>query len=66
MLLAFISKHCPALYKPHIGQLLKAVGNETDPTFVEVCLQALSALIKWDPKLAAWDKLVNPETSWRN
>lgn len=56
LLLGFVSKHCPALYKPHVGELTKAIADEKNPSLVEVCLQALSAVVKWDDKLAPSDK----------
>jgi sister chromatid cohesion protein PDS5 len=56
LLLGFVSKHCPALYKSHVGELTKAIADEKNPTLVEVCLQAFSALVKWDDKLAPNDK----------
>jgi sister chromatid cohesion protein PDS5 len=58
ILLSFVSKHCPALYKTHIGELTKAIADEKNPRLVEVCLQALSSVVKWDDKLAPSDKSV--------
>lgn len=55
-LLAFTSKHCPSLYKPHVGELIKGIAAEDNGRLVEVCLQAFSSLVKWDPKVATWDK----------
>lgn len=54
--LVYISKHCPALYKPHVPELTKAIADEKNPRLVEVCLQALAAVVKWDEKLAPTDK----------
>jgi sister-chromatid-cohesion protein PDS5 len=56
ILLSFTSKHCPALYKPHIGELTKAIADEKNPRLVEICLQALSSAVKWDSQLASNDK----------
>lgn len=56
ILLSFTSKHCPALYKAHVGELTKAIADEKNPRLVEVCLQALSAVVRWDGKLASSDK----------
>jgi hypothetical protein len=58
MLLTYISKHCPAMHKSHISELTKGIANERRPTLVEVSLQALSAVVRWDDKLAPSDKLV--------
>ncbi|TCD68846.1 hypothetical protein EIP91_009560 [Steccherinum ochraceum] len=54
--LTFISKHLPALYKLHIGELTKAIADERNPKLVEIALQALSATAVWDSKLAPTDK----------
>ena len=54
--LVFISKHLPALYKLHVGELSKAIAHEGNPTLVEVSLQALAAVSQWDQKLAPSDK----------
>ncbi|KAJ7096724.1 armadillo-type protein [Mycena belliarum] len=55
-LLRFISKHLPALYKSHVGELVKGVADEKHPLVVEVSLQALAALARWDEKVVAIDK----------
>ncbi len=54
--LSYISKHCPALYKLHVGELSKAIADEKNIALVEVCLQAYSAIAQWDEKLAPSDK----------
>lgn len=54
--LTAMSKHCPALYKPHITELTKAIADEKNPRLVEVSLQALAAVAEWDEKLAPTDK----------
>ena len=51
-----ISKHCPALYKAHIGEMTKAIADERNARLVEVCLYALAAVATWDKKLAPSDK----------
>lgn len=56
ILLSFVSKHNPALYKAHVGELTKAIADEKHPRLVEVCLQALSAVAKWDESLSPSDK----------
>jgi hypothetical protein len=58
VLLTYISKHCPAMYKSHISELTKGIADERRPTLVEVSLQALSAVVRWDDKLVPSDKLV--------
>ena len=51
-LLAFVSKHSPSLYKPHISELCKGLTDEKNQATVEVCLQALSAVARLDEELA--------------
>jgi sister chromatid cohesion protein PDS5 len=58
ILLSFVSKHCPVLYKTHVGELTKAIADEKNPRLVEVCLQALSSVVQSDDKLAPSDKSV--------
>lgn len=55
-LLTFTSKHYPAVYKSHVGELTKAIADEKNPRLVEVSLQALSAVVGWDNKLAPSDR----------
>ncbi|KAJ7145311.1 armadillo-type protein [Mycena crocata] len=55
-LLTFVSKHNPALYKSHFGELVKGVADEKHPQLVEVSLQALAAIVRWDEKVVPTDK----------
>jgi sister-chromatid-cohesion protein PDS5 len=57
-LLTAVSKHSPALYQSHMGELTKALADEKKSTLVEVAIQALANVIRWDPKLAMTDKFV--------
>ncbi|KAF8634850.1 hypothetical protein AX17_004098 [Amanita inopinata Kibby_2008] len=59
MLLSFVSKHCPSLFKSHISELCKGLADEKNKAVVEVCLQALSAVVRWDEKLAPSDARTN-------
>ncbi|KAG6864378.1 hypothetical protein C0991_010047 [Blastosporella zonata] len=43
-LLTFVSKHSPALYKSHIGELTKAIADEKNVGLVETCLRALAGV----------------------
>ncbi|OSD08806.1 hypothetical protein PYCCODRAFT_1380708 [Trametes coccinea BRFM310] len=54
--LTYVSKHCPALYKAHIGEFSKAIADEKNARLVEVCLHALASAAAWDAKLAPADK----------
>ncbi|KAI0777199.1 hypothetical protein BD413DRAFT_514292 [Trametes elegans] len=54
--LTYVSKHCPALYKAHVGEFSKAIADERNSRLVEVCLHALAAAAGWDAKLAPSDK----------
>jgi sister-chromatid-cohesion protein PDS5 len=56
ILLHFVSKHCAAVYKSHIGELTQAIADEGNPTLVEVCLNALASVLKWDDMLAPTDR----------
>ena len=58
MWMTFVAKHCPALYKAHIGEISKAVADEKNTRLVEVCLHGLAAAARWDPKSAPTDKCV--------
>ncbi|KAH9985602.1 armadillo-type protein [Russula vinacea] len=55
-ILTSISKHCPIIYKAHVGALTKAIAEEKNARLVGVCLQALSALAKCDNELVPGDK----------
>ncbi|KAG6901443.1 hypothetical protein C0995_011956 [Termitomyces sp. Mi166 len=57
ILLKFVSKHSPALYKSHIGELTKAIADEKNASAVEACLHALAGVLRWDPKLAPTDNV---------
>jgi len=58
ILLTYVSKHCPSIYKPHVGELTKGIANEGNATLVETCLKAVGAVLKLDDKLAPTDRLV--------
>ncbi|KAI0280430.1 armadillo-type protein [Russula aff. rugulosa BPL654] len=58
-ILVSISKHCPIIYKAHVGALIKAIADEKNARLVGVCLQALSALAKCDDELVPRDKRTN-------
>ncbi|KAF8582552.1 ARM repeat-containing protein [Ramaria rubella] len=45
--LSYISKHCPAIHKPHVGEFAKALADEKNVRLGEVALQALAAA-QWD------------------
>src|SRR5580692_8761201 len=44
VILTSISKHCPIIYKAHVGALIKAIADEKNTRLVGVCTQALAAL----------------------
>ncbi|KAF8624977.1 hypothetical protein AX15_005612 [Amanita polypyramis BW_CC] len=54
-LLTYVSKHSPSLYKSHISELGKGLAEEKNGVMVEVCLQALSAVARFDENLAPND-----------
>jgi sister-chromatid-cohesion protein PDS5 len=61
-LLTFTAKHCPALFQPHVSELAKALADEKNPELVEVSLQALAAVAKWDAALSPTDKWVTGDS----
>jgi sister-chromatid-cohesion protein PDS5 len=56
IILTSISKHCPILYKAHVGALTKAIADEKNARLIRVCLQALAALAKCDGEFLPGDK----------
>ena len=58
MWLKYVSKHCPALYKLHVGELAKGITDERNERLVEVCLQAYSVVARSDPKFVPNDRCV--------
>ncbi|KZT61710.1 cohesin-associated protein Pds5 [Calocera cornea HHB12733] len=56
MLLSKVSKFNPALLKPHVGELAKALAGEASEALAEVSLQALSSVFVDDPALAPSDR----------
>ncbi|KAL0958138.1 hypothetical protein HGRIS_000306 [Hohenbuehelia grisea] len=56
VLLTHVAKHCPALFKPHVGELSKVIASEKGAPLVEAGLQALAAVVRWDEKLNSGDK----------
>ncbi|KAF9482670.1 hypothetical protein BDN70DRAFT_399452 [Pholiota conissans] len=68
-LMVEISKHAPALYKPHIGELCKVIAGsdekgkgkgKEDTKAVESALMALANVVKWNEKLGSTiDKKTN-------
>ncbi|KAF9559464.1 hypothetical protein CPC08DRAFT_763333 [Agrocybe pediades] len=59
-ILALVSKYAPALYKSRIGELSKAIADESKGALVEAALMALANVIKWDEKLSTTlDKKAN-------
>ena len=60
-LLTTIAKQAPAVFRPHVGELLKAIADEKNPRLAEVCLQALAAVSKVEQDVAPTDKYVSPQ-----
>lgn len=55
-LLDHASKHCPAIYIPHVVELSKALGESQHPRLIEIALRALESVIRHDHTLAPTDK----------
>lgn len=58
-LLKVVCKQSPGLLRPHITEFLKALAEEPNPAFTEVCLHALSAVTQSDKDVAPFDKYVS-------
>ncbi|KAF8907524.1 armadillo-type protein [Mucidula mucida] len=57
VLLRYVSKHLPALFKAHQNLLTAAIASEEQNLLTATCLRALSCLIRYDSELASDDKL---------
>lgn len=56
IILTCISKYCPAMFRPHVPELVKSIADERHNQLVEVSLHALSALLQRDPSVAPTEK----------
>jgi hypothetical protein len=57
-ILSNVSRHCPALHKPHVAELVKAIADERNLRLVNMSLHALSSLAQWNKTLTPTDKSV--------
>ncbi|KAG9013484.1 hypothetical protein FRB94_002559 [Tulasnella sp. JGI-2019a] len=55
-LLDHASKHCPAIYKSHVVELTKALGDSQHPRLLVVALRALASVVRHDHSLAPTDR----------
>ncbi|KAH7345730.1 cohesin-associated protein Pds5 [Rhizoctonia solani] len=51
-----MSKFNPAVYSPHVAELIKALADEKHPRLVQYCTQALAAIVSLDNSLAPTEK----------
>ncbi|CAE6417041.1 unnamed protein product [Rhizoctonia solani] len=51
-----MSKFNPAVYAPHVAELVKALADEKHPRLVQYCTQALAAIVSLDSSLAPTEK----------
>ncbi|CAE6540975.1 unnamed protein product [Rhizoctonia solani] len=51
-----MSKFNPAVYAPHVAELVKALAGEKHPRLVQYCTQALAAIVSLDSSLAPTEK----------
>ncbi|CAE6505628.1 unnamed protein product [Rhizoctonia solani] len=51
-----MSKFNPAVYSPHVAELIKALADEKHPRLVQYCTQALAAIVSLDDSLAPTEK----------
>ncbi|EJD05552.1 uncharacterized protein FOMMEDRAFT_132048 [Fomitiporia mediterranea MF3/22] len=55
-LLTTISKFRPVVYRALVSELGKAIADDKNQTLVEVCLQALAAVSRYDPDITPNDR----------
>lgn len=55
-ILVALSKQCPAVFKMHVAEFSRALAEEANVPLVEVSLQALAAVARWDSSCAPTDK----------
>jgi sister-chromatid-cohesion protein PDS5 len=53
-----MSKFNPAVYSPHVAELVKALADEKHPRLVQCCTQALAGVVRLDNSLAPTEKYV--------
>ncbi|CAE6427478.1 unnamed protein product [Rhizoctonia solani] len=51
-----MSKFNPAVYSPHVAELVKALADEKHPRLVQCCTQALAGAVRLDNSLAPTEK----------
>jgi len=54
--LALIAKHCAPMYKSHVPVLVIVMNDKKNETLVEISLQALAAVCKWNTDCAPTQK----------
>lgn len=54
--LGLIAKHCAPMYKSHVPELVIIIGDKKNDILVEVGLQGLAAVCKWDADCGPTDK----------
>lgn len=54
--LVALAKQCPAVFKTHVAEFSRALAEESNVPLVEVSLQALAAVARWDNTCAPNDK----------
>ncbi|BEI99615.1 hypothetical protein CcaverHIS631_0406580 [Cutaneotrichosporon cavernicola] len=56
--LTFVAKECAPMYKDHIDELKIIINDRRNNTLVEVAVQALAVVTKWNPESGPSDKRV--------
>lgn len=54
-LLNLLSKECPPMYIAHVPELLVMIGQQKNEKLVEISLQALASVCKYQPSVAPKD-----------
>ena len=55
-ILVAVAKQCPAIFRSHVAEFCRALSEEGNVPLVEVSLQALAAVARWDENGAPNDK----------
>ena len=55
-ILVAVAKQCPAIFKSHVAEFSRALSEEGNVPLVEVSLQALATVARWDEGSAPNDK----------
>ena len=55
-ILVAVAKQCPAIFRSHVAEFSRALSEESNVPLVDVSLQALAAVARWDENRAPNDR----------